>query len=471
MKMKYLYLLLILTLISCHKDPIPFQSKSISDLTSDVPEEIKEKTQLRLAFAKAVANALEDVEFRDYINRVSRKNSGKYFNEILFAIHKDEKAVGNKTLETVVEEAADKEIKDLYGSEFIGKVLVEDPLVAIKIPDIFYDFNWETQKYAPMVLAKTPVDLQDENNFKAFYAYHFSGYQAVFSQHKIPKYFSLVIKYSEDYILYNKLTKQNEKNIQIGNIINQVEKVWTDLEAHIIQSGVSYSMDNKFVFIKKRDIFDAYKTTYEPSSFQFGDFSNCNEICKRDCLPKDSINNVLEKIKLMTPIIIDSDQKGSILFEENYSLLYFISIPNNAGIPVKIVDEYSLAGFRKVEFVNRNLDIKYKLEKNDYEDIGEVNLMTINNIDYNSNKFKGMEIVLNHLIEKGWQGDSRYNLSIMELKQEDLVNVFTSIDRIIFPKPVIATSIFLYGNSPLSYCAEPTTNYSGGGILNFVVKY
>ena len=77
--MKYLYLLLILILISCHKDFIPFQSKSISDLTSNVPEKIKHKTQLRLAFAKAVANALEDVEFRDYINRVSRKNTDKFF--------------------------------------------------------------------------------------------------------------------------------------------------------------------------------------------------------------------------------------------------------------------------------------------------------------------------------------------------------------------------------------------------------
>lgn len=111
---KHLLVLFLFIFLSCQKEELPFQSRTITEMTANMEGDIKELSQLRLSFGKAVANALEDVEFREYINTISRKNTQSYFNEIVFALHKDDIAVGNKTLETVIKEAVCKETKELY---------------------------------------------------------------------------------------------------------------------------------------------------------------------------------------------------------------------------------------------------------------------------------------------------------------------------------------------------------------------
>ena len=300
MKFRLLFIIIIFLISSCHKDRLPFQSRSISDLTGNLTGEIKQRTQLRLSFAKAVANALEDVEFRDYIYRTSKENTKSFFNEIVFAIHKDDIVVGNKSLETVIKEAADKEITDLYGADFINKVLEEDPLVAIKIPDIYYKFNWEIESYAPMVGVWTPIYIDSET--KSFVGYHYSGFMDYLHTDKIINYFLIVVKYSEDYIMFNPSTWMNEKNISIFELIPQLDNCSDTIFKYIDKIGLNNPKLNDFIYIKKRLIADYYINKCESDYIYFGEMAmqNCEEECVRDCIKNvDEINDVFEKVTIL----------------------------------------------------------------------------------------------------------------------------------------------------------------------------
>lgn len=158
------------------------------------------------------------------------------------------------------------------------------------------------------------------------------------------------------------------------------------------------------------------------------------------------------------------------LFEENYDLLFFISITNSLGDPIKIIDKYTLPGFRKVEYVNRNLEIDYEQVTMNYENIGEVILLQIRNLDYDFKRFESNYIVLNHLIEKGWQGTTHYDLYLLKYKQDDLIMKVLTVDHSILPQPIYCSNIYAFGRGGLSYCAKPNSNYFFGA-MDFIVRY
>lgn len=456
---------------SCpNKIEIPFQPKSITELTSNLTGELKDRMILRLAFAKAVANALEDMELREYIYQVSKENTKSFFNELVFAIHKDDKVVGNKSLETVITEAVDKEITDFYGSgsDFIKKVLAEDPLVSIKIPDIFYDLSLEIEKYAPMVLTKTPDYISDDQQIESYISYHYSGFQEVNNIFNKPKYFSIVVKYSEDYILYDKEGETNEKNVNIFYILPQFQKHWNSIKNKIENLGTPYFNDENKIFLNKLDLFGFYSSNYEPQNSHFGDFSNCMEVCKRDCLTKDSINNVLLKLKI-DPKIIDKDIKSSVLFEENYNLLFFLSKTDQFGQSVETLDKYALTGLRKKNYVDRNLKLELSIFEKTFENIGTIRIPELN-YTYEYSNYQAKNISLNHLLLKGWGEEKQYYSTIvLTYTQNDLLNFTNQILFTKLPEKIVFSDAFILGQYPMDYCDDPGTEFYTGSIYYTII--
>jgi len=140
--MKSLFFILPIFLIfSCGKEVLPFQKKTISELTLNMQSNIKKASEIRLAFGIAVANAMEDISFRNYIKNISSNNTDSIYKEILFALHKDDIVACNTTLAQYINMNINDEIKNIFGDQFIQKVLQEDPLVCIKIPDVFWGFD------------------------------------------------------------------------------------------------------------------------------------------------------------------------------------------------------------------------------------------------------------------------------------------------------------------------------------------
>ena len=452
MKFSPLFILIIFLITSCHKDRLPFQSRSISDLTGNLTGEIKQRTQLRLSFAKAVANALEDVEFRDYIYRISKENTKSFFNEIVFAIHKDDIVVGNKSLATVIKEAADKEITDLYGSDFINKVLEEDPLVAIKIPDIYYKFNWDIESYAPMVGVWTPIYIDSET--KSFVGYHYSGFMDYLHTNEIINYFLIVVKYSEDYIMFNPSTWMNEKNISIFELIPQLDNCSDTIFKYIDKIGLNNPKLNDFIYIKKRLIADYFINKCESDYVYFGEMAmqNCEEECVRDCIKNvDEINDVFEKVTILNENLLGFSTLE--LFEDNLEVLFFFFIPPNDSI----IDIYKIIGFRKNEYFDYNVSYTEELVEQRYESIGKVRVPKV----YVKKKIgKNKDIYINHRFRKGW-GNEDSNSFIMHnfliVRYHDIVKSIPLIYSYMKAPPLVlnCSDLIEIDQSPLDYCMPP----------------
>ena len=136
MKLSLVIFLSCTLLLSCQKDPLP-QVDSIQELTKELNSEVKYRTQLRLAFGSTVANAFADPRFSEYILNTSKRSNSKFYDEIVFALHMNEKVYSDKTLLDVLYDARSEEVVDLFGSELFDRILKDDPLVSIKIPDVF----------------------------------------------------------------------------------------------------------------------------------------------------------------------------------------------------------------------------------------------------------------------------------------------------------------------------------------------
>lgn len=468
MKKLLIFLIFFVLTNCCKKVETDLPYESIIELTSGLSGEVKDLTQIRLAFAKAVSLAMADIDFREYLKNISTENNDSSFNEIVFALHKNDK-IGNKTLESSLNEAADDEIKALYGNNFISKILEIDPLVCIKIPDIFQEVNWETEKYAPLVLAKTPVKFLDSTAIFQYINYHYSGYQYFTKFGSKPEYFTIVVKYSEDYILTDKITFRNEKGVPIFDIITQTEKNWDLVKNRIFENRQSYPPYPDFKYLLKRDIYEIVKELSDPKSFNFINVASCQKPCKRDCQPNGSYNNVLEKIKF-NPLLIDGEFYTYSILEDNINLLFVLADFDNFHNPLQIIDKFSVNGFRKIEFVNRNIDITVSPTKTKYEKIGEVVLPKINMLQ-DKNKYQSIEVPINHQLFNYWSGyENFHTLSLFRITQEDLLDKYIQLDNKPLPFPLFVSSIYGLGKGGFDYCDSPNTNYNFG-IVDFYVKY
>jgi hypothetical protein len=360
-------------------------------------DNIKKASELRLSFGIAVANALEDQKFREYLKKISNTDKDSFYNEILFAIHKDDIVNENKTLAQTIQENADKETIDLYGDDFINKILSDDPLVCIKIPDIFYGFNWETNKYAPLVAIKTPTGV-GSNSYTEYVGFHCSGYYDYFPHDSQKDYFTIVVKYSEDYILYNPVTKRKEKNISIIELIPQLENCWETINSIIEEYGIKNPKDPSLIYLKRRDIITKFIEECENDYVYYGEqvMNSCQKECIRDCIENGTvINDVFEKITVLNPMFINIST--SYFFQDNFDIFFFIFKPEG-----QIIDKCTIAGYRKKEYYSSENTFDSNISIEYYDKIGKVILPRVKiNRKYTKNK----EIYFNYRWRKGWKTD------------------------------------------------------------------
>lgn len=134
----------------------------------------------------------------------------------------------------------------------------------------------------------------------------------------------------------------------------------------IFENGQSYPPDPDFKYLLKRDIYEIVKELTEPKSYNFINVASCQKPCKRDCQPNGSYNNVLEKIKF-NPLLIDGEFYTHSILEDNINLLFVLADFDNFYNPLSIIDKFSVSGFRKIEFVDRNFEITISQEKDNFE--------------------------------------------------------------------------------------------------------
>ncbi|MBK7224333.1 MAG: hypothetical protein IPH96_02470 [Saprospiraceae bacterium] len=126
-------------------------------------------------------------------------------------------------MEEFLKQHVPSDAKEIFGDSLFHFLYRDDPCVVIKIPDIFYDYKWDIHKVNPMVYAGVPSEFLDP----PYFAFHASGYQEEFIDTWFPTHFYITVKLSEDYSLYDINTWNNEKNINLDEVLPQA--LWVDV--------------------------------------------------------------------------------------------------------------------------------------------------------------------------------------------------------------------------------------------------
>ena len=299
MKKLTIIIILLASILACNKNEEEFNPKTIKQISDLYPPYLRPLSELRLALSKTVANGLNDSKFREYIQKTSKANTTRGFNEILLEVHKKDIVKDNLSLEDFLKGHVPSDAKEIFGDSLFYFLHKDDPCVVIKIPDIFYDYNWDIHKISPMVYAGVPSEILNP----PYYAFHASGYQEEFIDTWNPTHFYITVKLSEDYSLYDINTWDNEKNINLYEVLPQAFEggCWEILEEKIAISGIDYGNDPKRKYIHR---FKAFEIWREHCAYKGPLLMNnpCGKPNLRDCVGPDESRLILKSFKIHNEI-------------------------------------------------------------------------------------------------------------------------------------------------------------------------
>lgn len=289
---------ILATSLSCSKDSDELILKT-SNLKND-----KELAKLRLAFAKIVSIAFENQNFREYFkNNFGTPNGNNYFKECVIALHSNDKVLSNGTsLVSFLSSICDNEINDVIGKSFMQEILTKDPLVMIKLPDVFLNYNWDIEKMAPYCISVLPETVALNQDL---IGYHFCNEPRMFKAGSTPEILHVYIKSSEDHVMINPSDGLNPKNHSIFEFLPQLE---------FCNNAIFdvYAGSNKHEFIKEYLIVDlkkAFDTWQKKCGYTsiFTNTHNCTKECQRFC-PNATNVTVLESFFNINTVFYDVEQ-------------------------------------------------------------------------------------------------------------------------------------------------------------------
>lgn len=457
MKKQFLYFFIILT-FACNKNKNLTDSPvfTIVELTDQFEGEAKYKMQLRLAFGKTVANALESKTFRQYLKKKSEEGAETYFNEILFALHKDDLIDNHTSLFDLLNAKVAPEVRDLFGNDFLIEVLKDDPLVSIKIPDVFFDFHWETEKYSPMVYVKTPAVLLNDMGYRSYQAYHYSGYQEKVDAWNLPKYFCVTVKYSEDFILWDAQNDSNEKGIAITSLFPSITRYKEDVKSALLSEDVLYDLHVDKYFVKKHLIHQK-RNELNASSYDnlvINQNPPCEELCPRNCTSMNELNNIFKSIHPKNSLVIQNFNSSRI-FKETINFQFVFYNTQNG----EIYSGFSTNGFRFNDLYEVSSDVSLSLTKKKFVDIC-FELPEVDIAFYHYPRQIPLEV--NQLILNGWPDNNSLRsigYSCLLVEYEDAVKeVELNLDLNI-SITVPSSNALVYQHYNINYCDLPHSLY------------
>jgi hypothetical protein len=292
MKFSTLILFTVCLFFSCSKTDFSEQ-RNIANWTKDISPEIKERFDLRLAFGKSLAAALREEELRQYIKEKSIVPNENIYAELVFGMIKDDVLPSGKTVAQVIKQYEDAEVKELFGEGLQDILSQEDPMMAIKIPDIFHQLDWNTNDVIPFVGVETPQEIED----KRYVFYYFNGYHELLSEFNTVeytsiKYFYIALKYSSDHLYLNVNDLTNEKNISLYEFLPQILNCDGSVLGDILSSGIRDKNTQNKIYLNKMKGFDIWQNKCGYT----GDFGlvtqPCGQsfFCPRDCAPDNPLN-------------------------------------------------------------------------------------------------------------------------------------------------------------------------------------
>jgi hypothetical protein len=428
--LQFLLLIGIVFFISCSKNDFS-DERNIASWTEHVPTQNRDLYQIRLAFGKTLAAALKEKELRAFIKQKSIITGEKVYQELVYALIKDEKLPSGKTVAQVIQANEDAEVKELYGETLLDRVAIDDPMLAIKLPDVFYQYDWDTEGVTPFVGVETPSRIKVGQWETHYSFYYYNGYQELIKDFESKyydniKYFYLMIKYASDHILINVNNMTNEKNITLEEFMPQIKLCKANILPDILKSGIRDSKTPNKIYLNLRTCFDIW---YEQCSYK-GPFLYDQEPCLREktFCPRDCISdNLLLNNAVLTGFDIRKDIvlfQLSGLFDESFihSYHYFKKNGNTFDICRIAIPE------RNINLFQNNLDVKVNLSPFSISGVSfTVPLvdLTYTNITQSTNRWKSINLLLTDDLKK----EERVVICGMLLAYKDIVNEGTIYSR------------------------------------------
>jgi len=458
--MRYFIFFLVLILVSCYKDLVNKQY-TIKDWTQSMTSDLKLKTELRLGFGKAVANAFGNQAFRKYFHDISIKGQDSMFNEILFAVHKDDIVENGKTVAQIIGESADSEVRGIFGDSLVEKVLQIDQCVCMKIPDLLFELNWNPKDFAPCVYVETPQNL---NGLCDYQVYHESGYQGLINDFEVsyPLHYYVMVKYSEDYSLIDTDTWLNEKGISFTEFMPQLGSDWEEWKTKFKLIAEASPYGKKIIFIPK---YKAYEMWIEKNAYNgpfLSELPDCGMNCLRKCHPSLKYPTVLENFNSFTPILFHS--VGGIFRESQNYFFQFHYLGTDTTFSL-----LAIPGLRSKKIGYKASILELDVKREEFDNLGEVIIPFLkSDFDFTRKQLIKTEInfpIFNSSTEaRSFQVDYYWPIyNDIVIKQ----SVFNYSNK---PFYFNTTIVVPRGNATYRYCYSPTTIISNGN-MNFKINY
>ena len=452
--------MVIIFVVSCRThEEIDYSYESIEEVTKNLPSELKDRTQLRLAFGKALSKAFINQNFKQFIYSLSLEKEFEGYREVLLAQYIDKEFENGQTVRDHFITSFDSEVTSLFGTELINLLLTKDPLITIKIPDIFYHYDFSSPDVCPFVFVKTPLHLK---GFDLYMSYYKSQYHELISSDEKGNYFGITIKYSEDYLLLDFDSKLNEKGIHLMELFPQITgEDWLRIKGTLKSQSIASYEHHGYAYIGKKNILKTYYESKEAPKNLIENNIDCYLICKRDCKKPENISTVLKSIELINGSPIYERDKSR-LFLENYSmnLLVFDHVQDD-----NIRSYFGLHGIRFAELARKSYEHpKIQLELRCYKNIGEIILPVLHGgVTHVYNK-PYLNLIDLEILNKWNPRSNSNNFGLLMYYSEygDLINreLLNYYDQSTL---VLNTSFYVpIGKKIISYCDDVKTQYNFG---------
>lgn len=436
----YLKIILFLCLFitSCNKEEFT-KGHSIQEIVSTKPADMQELVKARLLFAKIVSIAFSNRDFRTYFkNQFGTKSAkGNYFEECLLIKHLDDKVLQDGTsLKDFLNSINDCEVSDILSDKILDYVLSVDPMVTIKLPDIFLNFTWDIDKIRPVVIATYPELYSNAN----FIGYHHNNDSEYYSTGDTPQVFHVYVKKSEDYAVISKsnisaifeyLPQIEACDKILGNIINEVH-TFNDVDVVNLKN--------------------LYKIWSDKCAFKddYIDTGGCTESCNRFCSIPINNNIVLDHLSITEPVFYPAN--SNMAFRESGSFYFQAKdIPKN----IDFVD-FAIPNVRYSES-GRSFNISSKTSK-----LNKIPAMTIiENFEPNEQNIETKFLISN-------LPDINLYYSITFLQYGDIYYKRSELNPD-FHNSFSPENSLLIGSNVLDFCFQSNVNVdiSGDVRLNF----
>ncbi|MEZ4910729.1 MAG: hypothetical protein R2774_07690 [Saprospiraceae bacterium] len=457
----FVFSALLISILSCAKYEIAV-TENIVGWTADVSAQLKDLYQIRLAFGKTVAAALKEKELREFIKQKSQIPEERTFHELVFSLIKDEVLPSGKTVMQVIREHEDSEVKELFGETLMDRVTNEDPMVAIKLPDVFHQYDWDTQKVIPFVGVETPSKIKVGQYNLCYVFYYYNGYHELIEDFESKhyeniKYFYLMVKYASDHIKINVNSMTNEKNITLEEFMPQIKLCKANILPDILKSGVKDAINPNTIYLNLKTCFDIWYDQCSYKGLFLYDKEPClreDSFCPRDCVPDQPLKNnvVLTGFNVNKDIVLF--QLGSLFVESFLFSYHYFKKSGDTSVLCRIAVPEST-----VNLFEDNLDVAIKLSP--YSIKGATFMLplvdlTYRNITANTRRWKDINLLITDNLKRG----DYYSICGVLLVYKDIVYDLTICNRLEcassndYCPPLSAEHLLSHHGRGYGYCTQ-----------------